>query len=263
MIAECFTHCPGIGPGTDNRLRDKGFYSWQDCLEKPEGLPLGERRRDELLAVLHRSEKARLDGEIAWFVENYPPREHWRILAEYFKEATFFDIETTGLSWHESHASVITALHRGEVFVFRHGENLDDFLDCVDEARLLVTFNGNCFDIPFLEKTFNIPDLGRPHVDLRWVAYHRGYRGGLKYIEEVMGISRPAGLVGVDGYEAVDLYYRWKAGSEEAGETLTAYCIADTLSTCLVSQRLIDEYGFPVEVDDAEFFFERYGVADF
>ncbi len=259
MISGCFTHCPGIGPGTDNRLREVGISSWQDCLEKPERIPLGERRRYELLNVLARSERARSEGDIEFFVKKYPSREKWRILAEYFHDATFFDIETTGLSWYESHASVITALHGGEIHVFRFGENLDDFLSLVDEAKLLVTFNGNCFDIPFLEKTFNIPELDCPHVDLRWVAYYRGYRGGLKYIEEVMNIERPEGLIGVDGFEAVDLYYRWQAGNEESGEKLVAYCTVDTLSTYLVSQRLLHENDSGIKIEEAEEFFLQHG----
>jgi len=258
LITECFTHCPGVGPETDIRLREKGFSSWDDCFERIEQLPLGLKRRGDFLELLKKSREAKDKKDIEFFVKHYPSREQWRVMAEFFDDVTFFDIETTGLSWYDSHASVISVLHEKQIFTFRYGENLDDFLSLVDEARLLVTFNGNCFDIPFLEKTFNVPSLGVPHVDLRWVAYYRGYRGGLKYIEEVMGIRRPESVEGIDGFEAVDLYYRWQAGDLKAGRDLVRYCTVDTLTTCLVSQRLLRENGYDCKVDEPDDYFCKF-----
>jgi len=256
LINECFLHCPGIGPKTENRLKEKGYRNWDDCLDNREGIPLSGRKRESFINEIERSSLALENEEIDFFIERYPAKEHWRILGRYYKNATFFDIETTGLSWHYNHASVISAYQNGRLFTFVHGENLDDFLLLVDDSEMLVTFNGNCFDIPFLEKTFNIPALDCPHVDLRWVAYHRGYRGGLKLIERDMGIFRPHEISEVDGFEAVDLYYRWQSGDQGAREKLLSYCNADVLSTYMVAGRLLNECGIEVEEADPDLLFD-------
>ncbi|PKL39645.1 MAG: hypothetical protein CVV44_05335 [Spirochaetae bacterium HGW-Spirochaetae-1] len=255
MISECLLHCPGIGPRTETRFRELGLSNWDDCLEETGRIPMKGARLRRVIDTLERSREALATGDIAYFVNAYPAREHWRILAQYFDRATWFDIETTGLSWHYNHASVIAAWHRGKMYSFVHGENLDDFLMLVDDSELLVTFNGNCFDIPFIEKTFNIPEISCPHVDLRWVAYHEGYRGGLKSIEKEINIRRPGEIKDVDGFEAVDLYYRWQAGDRSARDKLVAYCRADALSVYMVAARILARRGVKFDIPgDAELF---------
>ncbi|MBN2160009.1 MAG: ribonuclease H-like domain-containing protein [Spirochaetes bacterium] len=256
-------HCRGIGPRTAEALRREGFLSWNDCLEREGDIPFNGKRRTRFMDEMRRSVRAMEDRDIGYFTSTFPASEQWRILESYYREVTFIDMETTGLSWHYGHATVIAAYHKGELFSFVYGENLDDFLSLADEADLLVTFNGTCFDIPFIEKTFNIPELGRPHVDLRWVAWHAGYRGGLKSIERQMGIQRPIHLEGIDGFEAVDLFYRWQAGERSARELLVEYCRADALSTYLLAERLVRESGGNISVTEAgDLFGSRVSVWD-
>ncbi len=256
MIQECFRHVRGIGPKTSAVLKESGFRSWEDCFNRTEELPFNGDRRRRFIRELEQCASALHNGEIEYLISAFPPSEHWRILAHYFKEAAFVDVETTGLSWHYCHASVIVVFHGGAVRSFNYGENLDEFLDLVEHAGLLVTFNGNCFDIPFLEKTFNIPEITCPHIDLRWIAWHRGYRGGLKQIERDIGIRRPACVEGIDGFEAVDLFYRWQGGDLGARQTLIRYCAADVLSTYLVAERLLAEHGCSVASSDQAGLFE-------
>jgi uncharacterized protein len=253
MIDRVFSHCPGIGPGTEERLRRSGVHTWDEFLAAG-GDPLRGRVRERAMDVVSESIEARRDGRIGFFTERYPTREQWRILHEYLHRATFFDIETTGLSWYESHATVITAFHRGELHTFIHGRNLDQFLDLAAEADLLVSFNGSCFDLPFIERTFSIPTIGAPHVDLRWVAYHAGYRGGLKSIEERFGIRRPREIAGVDGLEAVDLFYRWQAGDQGSLTKLVRYCCADVVSLYMIAGAIACGGKRPAKGDSRELF---------
>ena len=120
-----------------------------------------------------------------------------------------------------------------------------------------MTFNGNSFDIPFIEKTFNIPSLDRPHVDLRWIAWHGGFRGGLKSIERQMGIRRPSRIEGIDGFEAVDLFYKWQCGDADARDSLITYCKADVIATSLVAERLLALNGSSVTTSDPERAFSK------
>jgi uncharacterized protein YprB with RNaseH-like and TPR domain len=70
--------------------------------------------------------------------------------------------------------------------------------------------------------------------------YHEGFTGGLKNIETKWNIRRPSDIEGVDGMEAVHLYYRWIEWKDEAAlQTLLRYCTADVLSLVLLSQRFL------------------------
>jgi uncharacterized protein YprB with RNaseH-like and TPR domain len=240
-------------------LNESGIATWEDCIAKQDSIPFNGKRRKSLLDNIRRSIDCLEAGDLRFFTTSFPASEQWRILAEYIDSATFIDVETTGLSWNYCHASVISAYHRGDIHSFVYGENLDDFLSLADEAELLVTFNGNCFDIPFIERTFNIPSLACPHVDLRWIAWHRGYRGGLKSIEKQMGIRRPPQIEGIDGFEAVDLYFRWQQGDMASRELLVRYCEADVIATCLVAERILESLGCEIKLTLPEDSFVKIG----
>ena len=65
--------------------------------------------------------------------------------------------------------------------------------------------------------------------------------GGLKQVEQTLGISRPADLEGVDGAEAVWLWYRWHHyGDKAAREKLLRYCGADVLALKIVCATLLE-----------------------
>ncbi len=257
MIRGSFTHARGIGPVAEKKLRDKGFQNWDDCFSRRKDLPFSSGKGARFISELQRSSAAHQKKDLRFLLSRFPVSEHWRILAEYINDATFFDIETTGLSWHYNHASVIAALHRGRLCSFVCGVNLDDFLDLLDEAEMLVTFNGGSFDLPFIEKTFHIPPVEVPHVDLRWVAYHQGYRGGLKRIESRMNIHRPPEIGDIDGFEAVELYYRWQSGDSNAGRDLVRYCRTDVVCTYMVACRILYEKGVDVAVQDRDWLFRE------
>ena len=246
MINRTFLHCRGIGLKTEYRLKSAGFGTWEDCLSKPDDLPLNPKARVQFLTRLEESQTALKNKDIAYFTTHYPTREHWRILATYYELATFFDIETSGLSSYNNFVTVITAYFQGELQTFVYNENLDDFLQLVAQSKLLVAFNGNSFDIPFLVNAFNIPDLGCPYIDLRWICYHEGYTGGLKQIEKKMSIPRPSHIGDLSGADAVGLFYQWQKGDLDARRRLIAYCQVDTLAVYLVAIQLLQEKGVVV-----------------
>ena len=262
MIEETFLHCHGVGPKTERRLKSAGFLSWKDCLLDPGNLPVGASIRNQLLLTLQKSQNALKQTDIGYFVENFPIREHWRILGDFFDQTTFFDIETSGLSSYSNFVTVITAYHRGKLYTFVYKENLDEFLDLVGESDLLVAFNGNSFDIPFLENSFNIPELGCPYIDLRWICYHEGFTGGLKQIEKGMDITRPKEVDNVSGEEAVSLFYQWQKGNSEAKNKLIAYCQVDTLAAYLVAIQLLHDKAIDVPAVDSKKLFDLIGNLD-
>lgn len=241
-----------MGPKTIASLNAAGIESWFDCLNRHEAIPFNGRRRRLFLEEVQKSILALEQENIAFFTEVFPPSEQWRVLAQFLHRAAFVDIETTGLSYQYAHISVIAACRGNSLHTFVYGENLDEFLSFADECDLIVTFNGSSFDLPFMERSFCIPDLGVPHLDLRWIAYHMGYRGGLKALERRMGIRRPARVMGIDGFEAVALFRRWQAGDAAARDLLVSYCAADTIAARLLAERILSAAHCDVALSEPE-----------
>ncbi len=168
-------------------------------------------------------------------------------LAACFARAAFFDIETAGLATG-SPVTLIVGLRAGDLHTFVRGENLDDFLPWVEEVELLVSFNGATFDVPRVLDHFRVPRLRCPHLDLRTLTRGAGLRGGLKKIEQELGIERPADLQGMTGEDAEWLWRAWeKDGDRAARDRLIRYCQADVVGLRELAARLLERLGRPVE----------------
>jgi uncharacterized protein YprB with RNaseH-like and TPR domain len=110
-----------------------------------------------------------------------------------------------------------------------NGENLDMLAGDLDRYRLLVTYNGTSFDLPFIRRYLGLP-VEHAHLDLRYILARLGLTGGLKGCERALDLAR-ADTAGLEGYHAVLLWDEWRrTGHSEALETLLAYNIQDTVS---------------------------------
>lgn len=146
-----------------------------------------------------------------------------RILLENPENVLFLDIETTGLSRHYDHVTVIGYEMGGVFHHYVHGGDLSHFESALQNASALVTFNGKCFDVKFLEHHF--PHLRFPehHVDLRYVMRRVGYSGGQKAIEVSLGLKREEEIKNVTGYEAVVLWHEYRRGDMSSLKKLLSY----------------------------------------
>ena len=113
---------------------------------------------------------------------------------------------------------------------FIAGEDLEELPAYLRRFPILVTFNGRHFDVPFLQASF--PALVAPpvHIDLRFVFYRLGLAGGLKRIEEHLGIGDRSGVEGIRGLDAVRLWKEYRAGDPQSLERLVRYNRADTVN---------------------------------
>jgi uncharacterized protein YprB with RNaseH-like and TPR domain len=121
-------------------------------------------------------------------------------------------------------------LDRGGPRILLPWRGLDDFPDLVPPGSLLVTFNGAAFDVPVLRRFF--PGWRPPaaHIDLRPLLVRLGERGGLKVIEERLGLGRPDHLRGLSGREAATLF-RWGGrGDRTALRLFAEYNLYDTIN---------------------------------
>lgn len=228
MLTNTFCHIPGIGPRLESRIWAKGYRSWTTVLGTPrEELP--PRFRAFVLPHLSRSVDELQNGNASFFSDRLPPAERWRMFPEFRQSAAYFDIETTGLRPEYSEVTTIALYDGRSLRYYVQGRNLGDFVADLSKYKLLITYNGRCFDVPFIERYFGI-EVNAAHIDLRYVLRSLGYRGGLKGCEKQLGIDR-GDLDGVDGYFAVLLWHDYREnGNDRALETLLAYNCEDVVN---------------------------------
>jgi uncharacterized protein YprB with RNaseH-like and TPR domain len=225
MLRATFQLVPGLGPGRERKLWRGSVLDWTQLPSAPEALvprPLRAPLRaavDDAAAALHA-------GDLAAVASVLPGREHWRLFGAFAERAVYLDIETD----FEDGVTAIGLLDATGPRVLLAGRDLDALFELVPPSCLLVTFNGASFDLPILERAF--PGWRRPaaHVDLRPVLERLGYRGGLKAIEEQVGLGRPAHLRGLDGSRACWLWRHGARGNREALRLLAEYNLYDAVN---------------------------------
>ena len=228
MLTRTFQHIPGIGARTEEALWKGGLREWQD-LDLPENLTVPARRLKSLAPQIVESRRRMACQDLKYFEALLPSGLMWRLFPEVRERAVYLDIETTGMD--RDYASVTTiALYDGHrVSTFVHGQNLEDFPKAIREYSAIITYNGKCFDVPFIERYFGI-SMDQVHIDLRYVLKRLGLGGGLKGCERALGIDR-GDLSGVDGFDAVLLWQEYaRTGRPSALETLLAYNVDDVIN---------------------------------
>ena len=221
-IENSFIPVRGVGEQTERELWRRGVTHWDEFDRAALGPSLAERV--ESFIDVAGDHLAR--GEARFFGEVFPDAEHWRLYENFRDDACFLDIETTGLSQRHDDVTVVGLRRAGETTALVRGRDLDreSLRRAVAQAKLLVTFNGKRFDVPFLEEAFDV-DLGLPHVDLMYPSRTLGLTGGLKAIERAIGIERDR--PDISGLDAVRLWHEYERGDESSLETLLSYNRAD------------------------------------
>ncbi len=233
MIRNTFCILDGIGEKLERRLWKEGILTWQDFAESKNVLTFsGERKRlfDEKLFVDERELAA---GNARYFSRRIKRREHWRLFESFKDEAVFLDIETNGFQPQSGGYATIVGLYDGfDYKCLVSGEDLsaENLSKELSRYKCLVTFYGAAFDIPFLLRTFQGVQFDIPHFDLCFAAKRIGIKGGLKKIENDLGIERDESVRGLDGYDAVRLWELARRGSTGALETLIRYNREDTVN---------------------------------
>ena len=228
MLRNTFCHLPGVGPQSERKLWQAGITCWEALLAPPEPPPRYPGRKG-CVELLRESALRREQGDPVYFAERLPAAQRWRLFAEFRSCAAYLDIETTGLGGPRDHITTVAIYDGAAVRHFVHGRDLDEFPAFVCRYRLLITYNGSCFDLPFLERHFGAA-LPHAHIDLRYVLGSLGVKGGLKNCERQLGVARP-GLEEIDGQVAVLLWEEYaRAGDPRALESLLAYNVQDVLN---------------------------------
>ena len=94
-------------------------------------------------------------------------------------------------------------------------------------ATLLVTFNGDRFDLPRLRAAFPQLDWTVPHFDLAREGHRVGLGGGLKALQRDLDLPRDPEIASCDGSVAPGLWAEAQAGDARSLARLRRYCRAD------------------------------------
>ncbi len=102
----------------------------------------------------------------------------------------------------------------------------------------LVTYNGSRFDLPIIGRQLGLPiSHDFASHDLMYHCWQRGLYGGLKRVEEKLGIPRASR--GIDGWEAMRLWWRYHRFHDEVSlATLLLYNREDVLNLLLLEGHL-------------------------
>lgn len=230
ILSRTFVHVPGVGLVTERALWENGITSWQKFLNSSSQIPAYLRSRTHVYRFIEKSDEALRNLNAAFFEKHLPRDQWWRLYPNFESKCVFLDIETTGLSHYYDEITLVGIYDGKRVKTLLAGHNLANLSDLLRPYEIVVTFNGTLFDIPFLKTKF--PSLRLPpiHLDLRYLLKRLGLSGGLKQIEQTLGIRRSKETQSVDGLMATVLWARYLRGDIQALEQLVKYNAADITS---------------------------------
>jgi uncharacterized protein YprB with RNaseH-like and TPR domain len=152
------------------------------------------------------------------------------------KMKAYLDIETS----FKGEITVIGIYHHPSRFIQLIGEEVTrtNLLNALEPASIIITYNGSRFDIPVIYRKLGIDlrSFFECH-DLMFDCWKRKLYGGLKKVEEMLGIKRQ--LKGLDGFDAMRLWEEYTLnGDAMALYTLLRYNKEDVINLLYLEEAL-------------------------
>lgn len=195
----------------------QGIKDWREFLVRKKVARIAAAKKEFYNRKIREAQQALSEENAAYFVGKLPAKEMWRLYSYFKEDCCFLDIET------DSYGNVIVVgisnYYNTNTFV--KGFNLEkNFLEReLGKYKLLITFNGGAFDLPKLKKQLQL-EVKMPHIDLKPLCVKLNLKGGLKEVEKILNLKRPAHLYG----NPVDLWRAFHAsGDREYLELLIDY----------------------------------------
>jgi uncharacterized protein YprB with RNaseH-like and TPR domain len=238
MVRHTFRIVEGIGERLERHLWREGVLSWEDFLVtrrvrgiSPDRKSIYDRQISEAIEALEKKDER-------YFFIKLKRHGYWRLFDVLKEEAVCLDIETTGLDAENSDITLVGLYDGNRMRVLIRGVDLtlENLRRELSGYKMIITYYGTVFDIPFLKKKFPSLDLDFPHFDLCYSSHRAGFKGGLKRLEEDLCITRPSDIKGLDGYDAVKLWLANLQGNDAAMELLMRYNQEDTKNLYLIAQ---------------------------
>ncbi len=240
QIENSFLPVRGVGETTERRLWEHGITHWDDF----DGSVVGYTVADRIDQFIDRGRSHLANDDFVPFADALPPASRWRLFENVRDSVCYLDIETTGLDATRNDVTTVSVHRGGETRTYVRGQNLtaEALSQEFEGASALVTFNGQRFDVPFLEQSYDL-QVELPHIDLMYPCRKLELTGGLKRIETAVGIVREE--PDITGRDAIRLWRQYERGDDRALERLVTYNQADTVNLAqlmeIVADRLHEE----------------------
>jgi uncharacterized protein len=250
MLQRTFLHLPRIGEKTERILWDQGVRTWEHLLDGVTKGSLPGRRFAGAEDPVRESMRRYAEGDWSFFDGCIPSAHKWRAFQDLGDRALYVDIETTGGVGGESITVIGTYDgHRARAFIA--GRDLDQAQELLESHPLVITFNGAQFDLPILRDRFRYNHFNFVHIDLRHPLARLGFNGGLKAIEERLGIERSPETRGMGGFDAVLLWRQYEATDDErALDLLVRYNLEDVCHLAPLMQLVVREMSAGLVLSD-------------
>ncbi|MDP7180440.1 MAG: ribonuclease H-like domain-containing protein [Candidatus Woesearchaeota archaeon] len=216
MIRNSYIFLEKVNKKTEQHIWNQGITDWDSFLQTDNIKRISKQRKPYYDRQILKARAALYQQNSAHFKNILPSTETWR-LYNYFKEdAVFLDIETTGLSSYDD--ITVVGLYDGittKTMIQGINLNPEALKQELQKYKLMVTFNGASFDLPFIRKRHPdiLPDI--PHLDLRHACKKLNLTGGLKNIEKQFDIKRRDLVDSFHGGDAVTLWKMYKSTGDD------------------------------------------------
>jgi uncharacterized protein len=223
LIERTFQLVKGVGPWREKDIWAKGFSTWE-AFERAEEVVASKDIDADLRRAIPEARGAQTLEALAALI---PEREHWRLYTRFVDQAAFLDLEADG----DEQITVGGVFDREGPATFIRGTTLEQLPERLAKSPMWVTFNGGTFDIPVLKRHF--PQLRSPpvHLDLRFLVRRVRLKGGLKEVEEQLGLHRPPHLKGIKGFDAIRLWREYQTTKNpDALRILVEYNLYDAIN---------------------------------
>ncbi len=215
MIENSFIFLERVNKKLEQNIWKQGIKTWEDFLRARSVKGLSKHRKLYYDRHILEARKQLYSFNSSYFIDKLPSTEIWR-LYDFFKEdAVYLDIETNGLNLNND-ITVIGLFDGINTKIMVKDINLDfDYLKKeLQNYKLIVTYNGSSFDLPFIKKRYNIlPNI--PNFDLKTACQRVGLKDGLKNIEKNIGIKRNNIIENFRGGDALTLWKMYKATGDD------------------------------------------------
>lgn len=217
MIQNSFIFLERVKRGIEERLWKQGIYSWDSFLNRDKIHGLSTARKRYYDRKIMQARRALYNFDSTYFKNILPQSEYYR-LYDFFKEdCVFLDIETTGLDSKNNDITVIGLFDGINTKTMIKNINLDykKLKDELQRYKLIVTFNGSSFDVPFINKIYPnlLPDI--PNFDVKSITGRLNLKGGLKKIERKLGIRRNKIIEKFYGGDPLTLWKMYRSTNDE------------------------------------------------
>lgn len=228
LLYSTFSHIKGISENKERHYWNNGVENLDDL----NYLINGQLSFFNETSFIEKSMDSLNNGDIDIFRDNLKRSEYYRIAYSFPDDVMFLDIETTGLSKVYSYITMIGWMKSGIYKYTMIGNDINEFIDDLNNSKILVTFNGSIFDLPFIKYKYSKYEFNfseKAHIDLRFLAKSYGYSGGQKEIEKQLSFKRPKYLSETNGKEATVLWYKFLYGDNSKLSLLLKYNCYDIL----------------------------------